>query len=325
MTAVLSVGETVLDPPILLAPMAGITTPAMRTLCEEMGAALTFTEMVSVDGLVRRAERVRGLLAPSRHGRPFGVQLCGRKPDEMEQAAAMAADMGAWVIDVNMGCPARKVVKSGSGAALMRNLDLAARLVEAARRGAPRARVTVKMRIGWDTDRLNAEEAAAAVAQAGVAWVTVHGRTRDQGFSGPVDLDAIGRVVRSVAVPVVGNGDVRDAASMQRMFSETGCAGVMVGRAALGRPWVFRELAAEFRGRDVPPAASLEERRRIMARHLDLYLEEAKEGRAVLEMRKHLAWYSKSIRGAAAFRAALYKILEVDPLRAHIATLGRLA
>lgn len=316
-------GRTVLDPPILLAPMAGITTPAMRTLCEEMGAALTFTEMISVDGLVRRAPRVMRLLAPSREGRPFGVQLCGRKPDEMEQAAGMAAEMGAPVIDVNMGCPARKVVKSGSGAALMCNLALAVRLVEAARRGAPAARVTVKMRIGWDADRLNGEEAAAAVAQAGVAWVTVHGRTRAQGFSGPVDLNAIGRVVQAVKVPVVGNGDVRDAASMQRMFSETGCAGVMVGRAALGRPWVFRELAAGFRGQDLPPVASLEERRRIMSRHLDLYLEETTEERAVLEMRKHLAWYSKSIRGAAAFRAALYKIVEAAPLRAHIANLGR--
>lgn len=321
----IQVGPLVLDPPLLLAPMASLTTPSLRTLCEESGCTLTFTEMVSVAGLLRNVRKVRALLRPSFLGRPFGIQLCGIRPHEMKQASAMAVSAGASVVDLNMGCPARKVLKSGAGAALIRTPDLAARLVEAAMEGAGgKAAVTVKMRSGWDESCSDAVTLARAVARAGASLITVHGRTKSQGFLGPVDLTAIKRVVLAVEVPVLGNGGVKDSASMERMISSTGCAGVMVGRGALGRPWIFEELTASCRGLPLPKEPDLVRCQETMLRHLDLYLEETSDPtRTVLEMRKHLACYSRSVHLGSGFRARLYEITDLDALREHVRSLAQ--
>jgi tRNA-dihydrouridine synthase B len=305
--------------------MAALTTPSMRTLCEEMGCPLTFTDMVPVDGLVRGPGRLRYMLRPSFYvERPYGVQLLGKRPGDMEEAARMAADAGASLIDLNMGCPARKVVKTGGGVALMRDQRLAASLVEAARRGVgDRLPVTVKIRTGWDESSLNAPELARVLEQAGAAWVVVHGRHRRQLCAGPVDLDTIAAVVDAVDVPVFGNGGVVDDASMETMVRQTGCAGVMVAQGALGRPWLFRQLAAAWRREVVCGEPSLEERRELMIRHLDLYLREADERRAVREMRKHLGWYAKGTSYSASFRHRLFQLTDPEAIRAHIATLGK--
>ena len=321
----LIVGKLTIDPPILMAPMASLTTPAMRTVCEKMGCQFTFTEMVSVDGLVRRPDKLLRFISPSFNSdEPYGVQLVGRSPEEMAKAAEIAADQGVSVVDLNMGCPARKVVTGGNGAALMKNPEKAGRLVEAVTHAVGhRVVVTVKMRIGWDEDTLNGAEVARVVEKAGAKWITVHGRPRQQFCSGPVNYDEIARVVDAVDIPVIGNGGVFGVRSLETMEEKTGCQGVMVAQGALGNPWVFRDLVARWRGELCPPKVTLEERRKIMERHLDLYLQEGRDPhRTVLEMRKHLGWYSKGVCGGAAFRRKVFRLHEVDEVRAHIRSLG---
>ncbi|MDX9999764.1 MAG: tRNA-dihydrouridine synthase [Polyangia bacterium] len=330
----LRIGEVTLELPIQLSPLASITTPAFRLLCEAQGCGLTWTEMVSVPGLVRRHPKIAALVRPSQPGRPFAVQLVGSRPEEMETAAAMVAAAGAELIDLNMGCPVKKVAKTGGGVALMRQPDLAEELVRAAREGAARGAalsssqgapsrqvgITVKMRLGWDKDSQNAPELAARLVASGAVAVTVHGRTRAQGFTGSVDLPGIRRVVEAVGrlVPVFGNGDVRDGPSYQRMRAETGCHGVMVGRAALGNPWVFAALAAAERGEAAPRPPSPEERIAIMRRHLELALKEDPEPVVAREIRKHLIWYSRGLARASEFRRLLQTVSTIAQVSAAV-------
>jgi nifR3 family TIM-barrel protein len=280
--------------------------------------------MVPVDGLVRGGGRLRGLLRPSFYShKPFGVQLLGKRADEIERAAQISQEAGAAVLDLNMGCPARKVVKTGGGAALMKDIDLAAQLVRAAISGVEaQIPVTVKMRTGWDEDDINCTDLARAVEQAGAAWIVVHGRHRHQFCSGTVDFDAIAQVVDAVSIPVFGNGGIYDAESMCKMLAQTGCRGVMVAQGALGRPWIFEELVAAWRGYAPPDKVTLLRRRQIMCRHLNLYLREAAPSRAVREMRKHLAWYSKGVYQGTAFRRRLYRLTQPEQVREHIQNLG---
>ncbi len=292
----------------VLSPLASISTPAFRILCEEQGASLTWSEMVSVAGLVRRQPKTLRLVRRSRLAAPFAVQLVGARPDELERAAGHAAELGVELIDLNMGCPVKKVAKTGGGVALMRTPELAARLVSAARRGAgPQVGVTVKIRLGWDDASRNAPQFARQMVEAGACAVTVHGRTRQQWFSAQCDLAGIRAVVEAVGahVPVMGNGDVVDAASDRRMRAQTGCAAVMIGRGALGNPWVFASLTAAARGAPPPPAPGRAERVALMRRHLSLALEDDPEPVAVREIRKHLMWTSRALPGAVAFRRQL--------------------
>ncbi len=306
----------------MLAPLASISTPAFRVLCEDQGCGLTWTEMVSVPGLVRGNSKIRGLVRPSSADRPLAVQVVGARPDEMERAAAWVAEQGADILDLNMGCPVKKVIKTGAGAALMRTPDLAADLVRAARRGAGDAvPITVKMRTGHKDER-NAVEVALRLEDAGVAALTVHGRYREQVFSGPVDHDAIGAVVEAVGLPVVGNGDVKVGPSYDRMRRETGCAAVMVGRAALGNPWVFADLAAAARGEPAPPPPpSPAHRLAAMRRHFELYLSDYPEPIAAHQIRKHLIWYSKGLPGAVDFRRRLQTVATAKEVHAAIDSL----
>ena len=317
----LQVGRVKIDPPILLAPMASITTPSMRTICEEMGCSFTFTEMISVDGLVRRPEKLLRFVAPSFNRRlPYGVQFVGRNPEEMARAAVIAADSGVAVVDLNMGCPARKVTAGGNGAALMKTPALAGRIVDAVVGAVgDRVVVSVKIRTGWDEHSLNGPEIAKIAEKAGAGWITVHGRPRSRFCSGRVDLDEIARVVKSVDIPVLGNGGIIDRDTYETMVKKTGCSGVMVAQGALGNPWIFRELGEKGEKKPV----SIEERRRVMSRHLDLYLREGGSAeRAVREMRKHIGWYSKGVYGGASFRREVFKLTDPDQVRRHIEKLG---
>ncbi|MFH2006493.1 MAG: tRNA dihydrouridine synthase DusB [bacterium] len=301
----MKIGEHRLVVPVMLAPLASITTPAFRILCEEQGCGLTWTEMVSVPGLVRKNAKIRALVRGSSPGRPVAVQLVGARPAELEQAAAWVVEQGADLIDLNMGCPVKKVLKTGGGVALMGQPELAEALVRAARRGAGDAvPVTVKMRSGYQGVP-NAPELSRRLVDAGAAAITVHGRTREQVFRGEVDLDVIRQVVRAVHVPVVGNGDVVDASSYRRMREETGCAAVMVGRAALGNPWIFAQLAAAAEDRELPTPPTPADRLAAMRRHLELYLDDYPERVAVREIRKHLIWYSRGLPHAVEFRRCL--------------------
>jgi nifR3 family TIM-barrel protein len=307
------VGSLEFSPAVLLAPMEAVTDLPFRTICEELGAALTFTEFLSAEALTRGATKTLGRMWPSLGGRRFAVQIFGREPDALARAAEMAVDVGAAIVDINMGCPAKKVTAGACGSALMREPALAAALVTAVRRAVPAAiPVTVKHRAGWDDASLNAPEFARRLVDAGAAMITVHGRTRAQGFSGSVRLAPIAEVRAALPreIPVVGNGDVKDVAAYARMKAETGCDAVMIGRGAMGNPWFFRTLAALERGEPDPGPPTLAERRAVWRRHAGLVLEHSPEKMRVHEVRKTLAWYSRGLFGGAHLRQRGFSVDE---------------
>jgi tRNA-dihydrouridine synthase B len=299
------VGSVDLGHGILLAPMEAVTDLPFRTLCEELGADLTFTEFLSADALTRGAAKAVGRMWPSLDGRRFAVQVFGREPEVLARAASMAVDVGATIVDINMGCPAKKVTAGMCGSALMREPELAVALVRAVRAVMPASiPLTVKHRAGWDDCSLNAPEFASRLVDAGAEMITVHGRTRAQGFSGSVRLPPIAAVRAALPahIPVIGNGDVKTAADFQRMKAETGCDGVMIGRGSMGNPWFFRSLQALVDGRPDPGPPTLDERRRVWRRHADLVLQYAVPRMHVHELRKTLAWYSRGLRGGSDLR-----------------------
>src|SRR5689334_5364328 len=299
------VGTLDISPPVLLAPMEAVTDLPFRTICEEMGAALTFTEFLSADALIRGAAKAIGRMWPSQGGRRFAVQIFGREPDALARAAEMAAEVGASIVDINMGCPAKKVTAGLCGSALMREPEVAVALVRAVRAALPASiPVTVKHRVGWDDASINAPEFALRLVDAGAAMITVHGRTRAQGFSGSVRLEPIAAVRAALPreIPVIGNGDVKTVADYQRMREVTGVDGVMIGRGAMGNPWFFRALQALEAGQPDPGVPTLEERRTVWRRHADLVLAHSVERMHVHELRKPLAWYSRGLRGGADLR-----------------------
>ena len=303
------IGPVEIGPGALLAPMEAVTDLPFRTICEEHGAALTFTEFLSAEGLTRGAERVVQRMWPSLGGRRFAVQVVGREPEVLARAAGMAAEVGACVVDINMGCPARKVTAVTCGAALMREPALAAASVGAVRAVLPASiPVTVKQRIGWSDLCINAPEFALRMVEAGAAMVTVHGRTREQGFSGQVRLGPIAAVRAALPkeIPVVGNGDVKTIDDYRRMKSETGCDAVMVGRAARGNPWLFRAIHAIETGAPVSASPTIVEQRAVWRRHADLVMEHASDKMCLHELRKTLAWYSRGLYGGADLRGRVF-------------------
>jgi tRNA-dihydrouridine synthase B len=294
------IGPLNIHPEVLLAPMAAVTDLPFRTICEEHGVGLTITEFLSANALCEGARKAVEKMTPSLDGRPFGVQIFGREPEKMAQAALLAHEIGASLVDINMGCPAKRVVAGACGSALMKEPELAQELVRAVRRALPEAiPVTVKHRAGWDDRHLNAPEFACAMVEAGAAMITVHGRTRTQGFSGRSSREIIRKVRAAVPahVPVVGNGDVISLADYRAMREETGCDAVMIGRGALGNPWLFRAI------RDHAAAApSVAERRSVFLRHVQLMREHTPEKRILHELRKAVAWYSKGLMRSADLR-----------------------
>jgi nifR3 family TIM-barrel protein len=311
------VGALDISPAVLLAPMEAVTDLPFRTICEELGAALSFTEFLSAEALTRGATKTLGRMWPSLGGRRFAVQIFGREPDALARAAEMAVDVGASIVDINMGCPAKKVTAGACGSALMREPALAAGLVAAVRRAVPAAiPVTVKHRAGWDDCSLNAPDFARGLVDAGAAMITVHGRTRAQGFSGSVRLEPIAAVRAALPreIPVIGNGDVKDVAAYARMKAETGCDGVMIGRGAMGNPWLFRTLVALERGEPDPGPPALAEKRDVWRRHAALVLEHSPEKMRVHEVRKTLAWYSRGLFGGSHLRQRGFSVDETSAL-----------
>lgn len=299
------IANLVVDTDVLLAPMAAVTDLPFRTICEEHGVGLTITEFLSANALVAGAQKTVDKMTPSLDGRRFGVQIFGRVPEALAQAARLAQNIGASLVDINMGCPAKRVVAGACGSALMREPELAQELVRAVRDALPaHIPVTVKHRAGWDDAHLNAPEFACAMVEAGAAMITVHGRTRTQGFSGRSSLEIIKKVRDAVPrhVPVVGNGDVLTLLDYVRMRAETGCDAVMIGRGALGNPWLFRDIRAWLRGEPSPGAPSLAERRTVFLRHVELMRGHTPDKRVIHEHRKAVAWYTKGLPGSAELR-----------------------
>lgn len=288
---------------ILLAPLAGITNLPFRMIAREFGCDLCLTEMVSANGLVRGSETTAGYLKTIPADRPLGVQIFGSDPQVMARAAVLVSKHKPDFIDINMGCPIRKVVRSDSGAALLKNPALAGAIIEAVVRVVT-VPVTVKIRSGWSPQSINAVEIAGIVQAAGAAAITVHGRTAQQGFSGHADWGIISRVKKAVTIPVIGNGDIRNPSDAVRIFSETGCDAVMVGRGSLGNPWLFRGIRMLLAGVMDNPAPQLQERFEVVKRHFDREVETFGMRAAQRMFRKHLLWYTKGLPGSGKFRQA---------------------
>ena len=302
-----TIGKVELKDRFVLAPLAGITDGAFRRICFQMGAAMACSEMVSAKGLFYGDKKTGKLLEILPGEGPVGYQIFGHEPDIMAFAARELEKYDNAFLDINMGCPVPKIVKNHEGSYLMKDPDLCFDLVQACVKNTAKP-VTVKIRAGWDTDHINAAEVAGACESAGAAAVAVHGRTREQYYSGKADWSVIAAVKRAVSrIPVIGNGDVMSRADGIRMMEETGCDLVMIGRGALGNPWIFDK---DHEGRPSP-----EELKAVMLRHLTDTAELKGDHIAVLEMRKHVGWYLKGRPGAAAFRDQVNRIDYLEELK----------
>ena len=309
------VGSIPVDPPVILAPMAAVTDLPFRTVAEEHGVGLTITEFLSAHALAIGDPKAMGKLTASLNGRRFGVQIFGREEDALARAAGIAIAIGASLVDINLGCPAKRVVAGECGSALMREPLIAQRLVRAVVGAVPaHVPVTVKHRAGWDQGHQNAPEFACAMVEAGARMITVHGRTRTQGFSGHADLEII-RLVRDAVpthIPVIGNGDVVDVAGYVRMRETTGCNAVMIGRGAQGNPWLFARIGAVAAGGDDPGPPTLEERRDVFRRHVALIAELKRGPRVLHEVRKACAWYARGLYGCNKLRLEVWSAPDTE-------------
>ncbi len=292
-------GTLRLNSNLVLAPMAGVTDYPFRQLAREMGCGLTFTEMISAEGLLRKGE---AFLKMVKGEHPVSVQLFGSKPEVLAEAAAKAEAMGADAIDLNMGCPAKKVVKTGAGVDLMRFPEKVEGILIAMRKRVT-CPLTVKIRSGWDEKQINAVEISKLAEDCGLDAITIHPRTRAQGFRGRADWSVIAAVKRAVRIPVIGNGDVNTPSLIKRMIEETGCDGVMIGRGSLGNPWVFSLKPSGPLEKGL--AISLEERKRMIGHHISLIQNYYEERSLTPQIRKHLYWYTKGLPNCASFHSKL--------------------
>lgn len=293
-----------------LAPMAGVADAPYRQLCCEMGAVMCVSEMISAKGLCYNSKGSAELCRITETERPMGLQLFGNEPEFIAKAVVLLQEFRPDWIDLNMGCPVPKVVNSGAGSALMKTPELAAECVRAAVKEAS-VPVTVKMRIGWNADSVNAVPFAQAMEAAGAAALTVHGRTKAQLYSGKADWEVIWQVKEAVRIPVIGNGDVNNADDCERMYRTTGVDLVAVGRATYGNPWIFKEIDCRRRGLPFTPPTP-EERMETMLRHIRMIMAHSEKppALAIREARKHASWYMTGGKGAAAFRARCYQLSE---------------
>ncbi len=303
-----AIGKVRLDVPTILAPMAGVTDLAFRLLAKEMGCGLVVSEMVSAKGLLYENCRTKELIRIDPRERPTAIQLFGSVPSELAEAARRVAESGADIIDFNMGCPTHKIVRNGEGSALLRSPDLAASILNKMV-NAVDIPVTVKIRAGWDANSINAVEIAKIAEQAGVSAIAVHGRTREQFYGGNADWDIIRQVKQTVKIPVIGNGDVRTAHDAEQMLKETNCDGVMIGRAAYGNIWIFRQVAKFMQDGTLPLAPSFSERAATLLRHLDMLIELKGNHIAINEMRRHAAAYVKGFPKSAELRTRFNQAL----------------
>ena len=297
-----------------LAPMAGVADRAFRRICVDYGAAYVVGEMVSCKGLCFGDAKSEDLLALDEEERPAAVQLFGDDPERMAQAAELAMKVRPDVIDINMGCPAPKIAGNACGSALMRNPDLCFRIIKAVAEAVP-VPVTAKIRKGYAKDQVNAVEVAQACEAGGAAAVTVHGRTRDQMYAPPVDWDIIRQVKAALHIPVIGNGDVTSPQAAAALYEQTGCDLVMVGRGALGAPWLFSQIEAYLTHGTLLPEPPAAKRMAVLCRQAELAVAYKGERLALLQARKHAAWYMRGMRGAAEFRRAAGTLETMADLR----------
>ena len=311
----MKIGNVTIDSRLALAPMAGVTDLAFRTICRELGAGYTVTEMVSAKALCYQDQKSLPLLKLGEGEHPAAAQLFGSDEGCMQEAAAIAGEVsGADILDINMGCPVPKVANSGDGSGLMRTPDKAVRVAEAVVRGAGGRPVTVKMRLGWDKGSINCVELARAMEQAGVAAVAVHGRTKSQMYAGRADWDYIRAVKEAVTIPVIANGDIFSAADAVHILKYTGADLAMVGRGCFGNPWLFQQAKAALEGREVPPLPPLAQRCDTAVRQFELSAAPKGEHIACLAARKHYAWYLKGVPYAGYWKEQICQVSTLEEI-----------
>ena len=304
----MDIGKVHIDSRLALAPMAGVTDAAFRQICSELGAGYTCTELISSKALVYQDKKTRTLLEPSPGEHPFAVQIFGSDPACMAEAAGIALELsGADVVDINMGCPMGKIVNNGDGSALMRDPGKAARIVEAVVR-AVSVPVTAKIRRGWDMGSCNCVELAAALEQAGLAAIAVHGRTRAQMYGGQADWNCIRQVKEAVRIPVIANGDVFAPEDAPRILQHTKADMAMIGRGCFGNPWLFQQAKAALEGAPIPPLPPLSERCDTVVRQIELSAQRRGERAAVLEARRHYCWYLKGVPHAGYYKEQIVRM-----------------
>ena len=309
----LTIGNVVLDNPYVLAPMAGVTDLPFRLLCREQGVGLLCMEMVSAKAIQYNNKNTKALLEIHPEEPPVSLQLFGSEPDVISEIAKQIEELPFSILDINMGCPVPKIVKNGEGSALMKNPKLVHEIVSKTVKAIQKP-VTVKIRKGFDDTCINAVEIAKIIEDAGAAAVAVHGRTREQFYSGKADWDIIRQVKEAVSIPVIGNGDVISGESAIAMMNQTGCDGVMIGRGAQGNPWIFSELIEYEKTGKMPERPSMEEIKKMILRHAQLQLQYKGEYLGNREMRKHVSWYTSGLPNSAKLRAEINAVESYEQL-----------
>lgn len=303
------IGPVPIACPVLLAPMTGVTDLPFRRIVKRFGSGLNVTEMIASPAMIRETRQSLQKAAWSPEEEPVSMQLAGCSPAEMAEAAKLNEDRGAAIIDINMGCPVKKVVNGDAGSALMRDLPLAARLIDATV-GAVSVPVTVKMRMGWDHASLNAPELARIAEDLGAKLITVHGRTRCQMYRGEADWGFVARVKQAVSLPVIVNGDICSIGDAERALALSGADGVMVGRGAYGKPWLLGQMMRHFTGQPVPDEPSIAEQYHLIAEHYGMMLDHYGSQVGVNMARKHIGWYTRGLPGSAEFRNRVNQIAD---------------
>ena len=305
----MKIGNVQLDNEVFLSPMAGVTDLPFRLICKEKGCGMLYTEMINAKALCYDDENTKKMLNLEDDGHPVAVQIFGSDPEYMGKAASIMNQYTNDILDINMGCPAPKVIKNGDGSALMRNPKLAAEVLTAVVKNSEKP-VTLKIRKGWDDNSVNALEIAKIAEECGISALAIHGRTREQFYSGKADWDIIAEIKQSINIPVIGNGDVFDVQDAVNMLEKTKCDAIMIGRGSQGNPWIFNRINHYMKTGEVLPEPTLEEKISTAIKHMNLAVAEHGEYVAVREMRKHIGWYLKGLKNSAKYRDQINKITD---------------